>query len=300
MSTDSPLVVAVVLNWNSYDDSAECLRGLRNQSFETMDVVLVDNGSTDGSAEKLQQEFEEVDMICNDRNLGFTGGMNTGIQEALSRDPEFVLLANNDIRLSGSDVVTRLVEKYRATPSLGALSPSFSSSSASSSFIWSSPSNFRNGRNSQRQFVREISDSDLSYGCHYGFVLFSQEILECVGVFDEKYFLYFEDIEHGARIEDRGYHLATYDTLSVEHKSHGSSSSPIGPVPSYYQARNRLLFMKEYNSLSEYMYLIPLYVWWFITRLSYRLYQGNTAGAVAMFRGFTDVVHGKTGKGPYP
>lgn len=300
MSDNAHHVAAVVLNWNNYDDTAECLHGLLNQSYHGLEPLVVDNGSTDGSYERLQQEIDGVRILRNDENRGFTGGMNRGIDYALSEEFEYVLLVNNDVRFPDPDIVQRLIEKYRSESLVGALSPMTTTEVETTNSDSDCPFIPRNGRTGYSQFDSEVSDPDLSYGCDYSCVLFSRKLLELVGSFDDRYFLYFEDIEHGTRIKNQGHHLATDRTVTVKHESHGSSSSPIGPVPSYYDARNRLLFMDQYNSRWEYSYLIPLYAWWFCTRLAYRLYRQNTAGAIAMVRGIADAIRRQTGKGPYP
>src|SRR5258708_26902619 len=74
MSSDQPKVSIVILNWNSYEVTRDCFLSLRNLAYPNFEVVLVDNGSIDSSAEKLAQEFPETRVIKNDRNLGFTGG----------------------------------------------------------------------------------------------------------------------------------------------------------------------------------------------------------------------------------
>jgi GT2 family glycosyltransferase len=300
MSASAYNVAAVVLNWNSYHDTVECLNDLLNQSCPGLKILIVDNGSSDGSCKRLQQEFNDIRLLRNDKNRGFTGGMNRGIDYALSDGFEFVLLVNNDVRFPNPNTVAELVKRYKSEPSLGALSPMTVSETNS---VDTDDINFytpRNGRTGYFRFSSEVSNPDLSYGSDYSCILFSRKVLASVGSFDEQYFLYFEDIEHGARIENEGYHLATDETIVVEHKSHASSSSPIGPLPSYYDTRNRLLFIYEYNSLWEYLYLIPLYLWWFCTRFLYRLYRKNIAGALGMVEGVADAIRGNTGKGPYP
>lgn len=91
-----PNVFIIVLNWNNYEDTAECLLSLNNLTYENYHVVLVDNGSTDGSAQRLQREFPHVYTIINRENLGFAAGCNVGIKDSLEKGADGILLINND------------------------------------------------------------------------------------------------------------------------------------------------------------------------------------------------------------
>jgi len=86
----------VVVNWNNYEDTARCLQSLSELSYPSYQVTVVDNGSTDGSGERITEEFEWCDVLINESNLGFGGGCNTGIDHALEQGADFVFLLNND------------------------------------------------------------------------------------------------------------------------------------------------------------------------------------------------------------
>lgn len=92
----APLVWLVIVNFNSYGDTADCLRSLRAASWPALRVALVDNGSIDGSAERLRHEFPEVIHLHSEENLGFAGGCNLGIREAQASAADYVCLLNND------------------------------------------------------------------------------------------------------------------------------------------------------------------------------------------------------------
>src|SRR5258708_33968107 len=95
MSSDQPKVSIVILNWNSYEVTRDCFLSLRKLAYPNFEVVLVDNGSIDSSAEKLAQEFPETRVIKNDQNLGFTGGDNTGMRDEPRRGSVSPLLLMN-------------------------------------------------------------------------------------------------------------------------------------------------------------------------------------------------------------
>jgi len=89
--SSSPLVYIIVLNWNNPDDTIECLASLELLHTENIVIVVVDNGSTDGSIRLIKTEFPEVMLIETKQNLGFAGGMNVGVCHALEQNAEFVL-----------------------------------------------------------------------------------------------------------------------------------------------------------------------------------------------------------------
>src|SRR4051812_28779275 len=91
-----PQIAAVVLNWNNYQDSRDCLLSLQQATYPRLRVVLVDNGSSDGSGEQLAAEFPGADFMSNTTNLGFARGCNVGTRHALAHGADYVLLLNND------------------------------------------------------------------------------------------------------------------------------------------------------------------------------------------------------------
>ena len=117
-----PRVSIVILNWNSYEVTLDCLLSLRKIDYRNFEVVLVDNGSVDGSPEKLLENAPEIRLIRNPTNLGFAGGCNVGIRDAIRRGIDYVLLLNNDT-IVAPDFLTRLVDVAESEENIGALSP---------------------------------------------------------------------------------------------------------------------------------------------------------------------------------
>ena len=91
-----PKVSIITLTWNSYEVTRDCLLSLQKIDYPAFEVVLVDNGSVDGSGKKLAHDFPDVKVILNETNLGFTGGNNVGMRDALARGTDYLLLLNND------------------------------------------------------------------------------------------------------------------------------------------------------------------------------------------------------------
>ncbi|HEX8089199.1 MAG TPA: glycosyltransferase family 2 protein, partial [Blastocatellia bacterium] len=101
-----PRVYVIILNWNNYKDTKNCLQSLQATSYPDLKIIVLDNGSTDNSGLLLREEFPDVIFIRNEENLGFARGCNVGIRAALE-DPlgAYVLLLNNDAELTGEGLI---------------------------------------------------------------------------------------------------------------------------------------------------------------------------------------------------
>src|SRR5947209_4456075 len=117
-----PRVSLILLNWNSYEVTADCLLSIRKLDYPNFEVVLVDNGSHDSSIEELEKNFPEVRSIRNEKNLGFTGGNNVGIRDALERGADYLLLLNNDTVVA-PDFLTEMVRVAESDSKIGILNP---------------------------------------------------------------------------------------------------------------------------------------------------------------------------------
>ena len=102
MAVNPPLVYVVVLHWRNYDRTRNAIASLRNISYANYRVLVVDNGSANGSIEKLQKEFSTCDFLLNEANLGFSRGCNRGIKTAISAGARYVLLLNNDMEVENN------------------------------------------------------------------------------------------------------------------------------------------------------------------------------------------------------
>src|SRR6267154_3812077 len=122
MSLSEPRVSIVILNWNSYEVTLDCLTSLRKIDYRNFELVIVDNGSIDGSPAKLLESAPEIRLIQNKTNLGFAAGCNVGVRDALRRGTDYVLLLNNDT-IVAFDFLSQLVRVAESDDRIGAASP---------------------------------------------------------------------------------------------------------------------------------------------------------------------------------
>jgi GT2 family glycosyltransferase len=112
----------IIINWNSLELTSDTLQALQHCTFRDFDVILVDNGSTDGSGEILRRSFQETMHLASPVNIGFTGGNNLGMQYALDKGYPYIMLLNNDVDVN-PDFLEPLISRMDVDQQMGAIQP---------------------------------------------------------------------------------------------------------------------------------------------------------------------------------
>jgi GT2 family glycosyltransferase len=251
----APPVVAVVLSWNRREDTLACLRSLAQVDYPRLRVVVVDNASTDGSADAVAVEFPDVDLMRNALNRGYAGGMNDGIERALEFDSDYVLLLNNDVEVEPG-FLSALVEEAARAPDAAALSPVIVFADRAD-LVWYAGARFDpargyNGRiTGYREPVSrftEVTETERAAGTA---LLVSRRALDEVGLFDEQLFAYSEDADWSLRARAAGYRLLVVPAARVRHKVSLSSGGENSPTTLYYGLRNALVVAERHAPLGR-------------------------------------------------
>ena len=222
VASDPPFVSVVVLNWNGYADTAECLRRLLESPYPSFEVHVVDNASKGDDADKLEAEFgDRVRLTRNRENTGFTGGNNVAMQAVLSeKRAKYIALLNNDT-VPDDDWLPALVDKAEREPEAGMF--------ASRMVFADEPDRIENtgvvlvdsfdavprGRGRPASDFRD--DAEIVGACG-GAVLYRAEMLVGVGVFREDFFANFEDVELSLRAQAHGWSCHYVAGAIVQHK----------------------------------------------------------------------------------
>ncbi len=232
----------VIVNWNGAYDTHRCLESLAAARSEWSACVVVDNGSIDGSPEILRRDFPWLQLIETGHNLGYAGGNNRGIREALQAGADWIFVLNNDTTVypGAIEVLRSILEQ---DPALGAAGPKICHGDGSGR-LW-----YAGGRVSRRPFrssiiVRPLDEAE-PYAVDYvpGCALFtSRATLEQVGDFDDRFFLTWEDTDWNARVQRAGLRTVIVPTAAVAHSGSVSFQGVFSPLYSYYYFRNMLLF----------------------------------------------------------
>ena len=252
--SDPLRVTAIVLSWNGRESTLACLRSLERVTYSPFSVLVVDNGSSDGSADAVAAQHPGMALLRLDENLGFAGGMNAGIREAFAGGADAVLLLNNDMEVEAG-LVEPLVAAVSGDPSCAAACAQILFQGEPPR-IWyaGAPFNPRRG----------YSGRNVGYGrpplpgttppyptdraCGGG-MLVTREVSDRVGLFDEDLFAYAEDTDWSLRAHREGLHCLVVPASVVRHAVSGSSGGESSPTSIYYSLRNSLVVAERWAPL---------------------------------------------------
>ena len=293
-------VTVVVLSWNGREDTLACLGSLAAATYPSVGVLVVDNGSSDGSADAVAAAYPDVALIRVDTNLGFAGGMNVGIAAALSRGAEMVMLLNNDTE----------AEPGFLEPLVDALETGGDTSAACSQIVfrddparvWYAGASFRPGRGhhgSNRGYggprLAATTPPFVTDRACGGAMLVPAGALVELGDFDESLFAYAEDTDWSLRSARAGWKVLVVPASVVRHAVSAASGGASSPDTLYYSLRNGLVVAERWAPLG------PLRNWLrrgeaVAAHLAQALGSGSRrAGARAVRDGWRDFRAGRLG-----
>ncbi|MEK9146611.1 MAG: glycosyltransferase family 2 protein [Patescibacteria group bacterium] len=261
---DKLKVAIVIINYNGLENTLDCLDSLRQIEVgrNLVEIVVVENGSTDGSREALTN-LKDIHLVTSFENLGFAGGANLGINYALKRNSDYIIIINNDT------VVDKLALKklMTATKVGDIISPK----------IYFAPGfEFHKERYKKSEQGKVIwyaggkIDWDNIIGIHVGVdevdtgqfnrrrqidlatgacMLVKRQVFEKIGLFDQKYFLYLEDMDFATRAQKANFKIIFEPQAIIWHKNAGSVGGSGSKTQDYYITRNRLLFAAKYAKI---------------------------------------------------
>jgi GT2 family glycosyltransferase len=249
-------VAIVVLSWNGRDDTLACLSSLRAATYEPTSIVVVDNGSRDGTVEAVRETFPDVELLPQTANLGFAEGNNVGIRHALSRGCDYVLVLNNDTRVDAG-FVEPLIAAAEVRADAAAVCPKILFDGAPDR-IWFAGASYDPRRGYQGRLVgyRErdsaafagVRESERATGTA---MLVPAPIFERVGLFDRELFAYSEDVDWSLRARAAGYRIYVVGDSRVYHCVSASSGGESSPTSLYYGVRNALVVAERHAPLGR-------------------------------------------------
>ena len=293
-----PRVMAIILNYNLTDYTVDCVRSLLSVNYPRLEILVVDNGSTDAPVRRLHDLLPGVEIHSTGENLGYTGGVNAGLRIALDRQPEYVLVLNPDTEVE-PDFLTHLVAAMEEHPrAAGACGTIFTYHDRN--LVWYAGGRLipLRGLAVHDNIERHLEHSSLGRPRSVSFItgcmiLFRTRALQITGLEDERFFMALDDIEFSARIQQKGFDLLYVPRSVIYHKVLGEKESPF---KLYYSVRNRLLLIRTAWSgltrlFASFYFLAviggKLAVWAFVNPSFFR------AGRM----GITDYWAGRFGKG---
>jgi GT2 family glycosyltransferase len=263
----------IILTWNNYEDTRECIQSALNVKNPTFELLLVDNASDDGSIEKLTQEFPFIKILVLEKNCGVSGGYNAGIKFAVSKGADYIVLSNNDI-VFAEDFLRELIFLVNENNKVGIAVPkTFNyfdrSRLAGIGGRWRRfpPSVKMIGVNTQasKNFNTEL---ELEYAISACFLV-TKELINDIGYFDPGYYFYNDDWDFSIRARKAGFTIKLKPTAHIWHKvSISTQKSEKKEIWWNYFGRSTYRFYKLNRNTTE----LYLYIIWFLIR---EMLKGN-------------------------
>jgi hypothetical protein len=257
----------ITINYNGLKDTCDLMDSLPLEDT-SLEVIVVDNASKHNEAAQIEQRYPQVKVIHSDRNLGFAGGNNLGIQVALGK---YLFFINNDTvfrdkRLDVRGEIDSLIQRLESSEEIGMVCPKIR-------FTWDHhPIQFAGYTPLSRITVRNqaIGCGEADYGqydtahptpyAHGAAMMVKREAIEKAGMMPECYFLYYEELDWSLMIRRAGYTIWYEPACTIYHKE-SQATGQDSPLRTYYLTRNRLLFVRRNSPditsrFLSYLYLI--------------------------------------------
>ena len=276
----------ITVNYNGLADTSALLESI---AFDdpSLEVIVVDNASREDEATEIARRFPLVPVIRSDRNLGFAGGNNLGMESASG---QYLYLVNNDAVIDMHDMRS-LVDRLESSPHIGMVCPKIRYYFGTRKIQFAgytplSPVTMRNraignGESDQGQYDK----AHTTPYAHGAAMMVKRDVVKRAGMIPECYFLYYEELDWSVRIREQGYQIWYEPKSTVYHKESQSTGSD-SPLRTFYLTRNRLLFARRNVSrptrFATYAYLMGIVA---LRDLFRHLSHGRTDLAKAVLKG---------------
>jgi len=293
-----PKVFIIILSWNRLNDTLECVESVKKIDYRNFEIMVVDNGSTDGSAEVVEKRYPNITLIKNERNVGYAIGNNRGIEKALEMGCEYVFLLNNDTTIDAA-CLNELVRIAESDAHIGAVGPKIYLYQ-NPAIVWYAGGEilFREAISVSRGLFKKdrpsyntIREVSFITGCA---MLVKRKAIEEVGLLDPDYISYMEDTDWCWRMRQKGFKLVYVPSARVYHKvSQSFGNTAYNEKTMYLMGRNAVLFVKKYGTFMRWL----KFIFFFWLSVAYALpreaMRSNQKAVFAKIKGFIDGIRGK-------
>jgi hypothetical protein len=254
-----PLVSIITVNYNALDVTCEMLNSVRRNTYKNVEVIVVDNASSENPEGYLRKHYPEVKFIRSEHNLGFAGGNNLGIRASCG---DFLFFLNNDAELTDG-VIETLVALFNRLPGTGIASPKICYQNAKpgsepdviqyAGTTHVHPLTARNSTLGEKQTdAGQFRQAQPTAYAHGAAMMVPKKVVENVGMMPEDFFLYYEELDWSEQIRRAGFEVMFEPNAKIYHKE-SYSVNKISALKIYYLNRNRLLFMRRNRSKKQWL-----------------------------------------------
>jgi GT2 family glycosyltransferase len=297
-------VAVILVTWNQRADVLECLASLSRTRITDKTVIVVDNGSGDGTPEAVRQRHPEADLLHAETNVGFAAANNLGIRSALERSPAYVFLLNTDT-IVDETIFDHLVSAMKGDPRLGIAAPKmYYYHEPNRLWFAGGETDVATGFSKHWRFgeVDGAAEGALIVPCSFitGAGMFVRSsVFERVGLLEEAFFHTAEDTDFCLRAREAGFTLACVPQAKLWHKVRSTTGGGARSNPAYvyYEYRNKFLLAKKHASrrarvasMHRTLYRLARDEWAFLKR------EKNPRAAASVLFGVVDAFRGRTGK----
>lgn len=279
-----PLISIVILNFNQLKVTCEFLDSTKVLKYPNFEIIFVDNNSKENPTDYVKQNYPDVKLIVNERNLGFTGGNNVGIAAAKG---DYIFVVNNDTEVT-PNLLENLLEPFLKDPKIGMVSPKikFFQQPNVIQYAGYNAINPLTGRNSAVGNKEEDNGQhDMpGYTCyaHGAAMLVKKEVIDKVGAFYDDFFIYYEELDWSARAKRAGYEIYYQPSAVILHKE-SITMGKESQLKAYYHNRNRILFMRRNTTNAQFFVFSMFYAFFTVPKFTLKYMFQRRMNYLALF-----------------
>ena len=273
----SKKITAIILNYRHQKDSAKCLAALKRTDLGyDLNLILVDNSPSEANSRYFTQKFPGITYIASPKNLGFAGGNNQGIKIALENKSDYILIINPDVIVPEKIFVPLL--KNFSDKKVGIVAPAIIHKQKDALFYGlEGKVNWKLAKPEHRNLqtldsIKPVISEFVTFAC----VLISAENFKKVGLLDDKYFMYFEDVDYCLSTNQRGQKIILDPSVCVSHNTSSSFSKPTDKLKISFRSHLRFISKRLHGcqKLIPFLYAIFLYPYLYVL-WTYHFYKYN-------------------------
>jgi len=277
----------VTVNWNQPVLTNKCIKSFIRDGVPERHIIIVDNGSTDNSVSFLQKEFPESQFILSECNLGFAGGFNLGLKQALLDKPDYIFMVNNDTEIDIGMMERLLSGSIKIDADISSPAVFYAQEPKG---LWSAGGYFKkflcapiDAHRRTKALPQEPVKRDFLTGCA---LLIKNKVFDTIGFFDEQFFLYYEDLDFIMRAHNAGFDLWLIPDAKLYHFVSASSNNSHSENVYYWMARSSWLYYQKHAKAWQWVFIIPWRIGHGIKTIAKLLIQRNFRAIKAFLSGF--------------